>query len=259
MAVITLTTDFGSLYPASMKGVMLGIDPDVTIVDITHSIPPMDIRAGAFALYSAVTYFPPGTIHVAVIDPGVGTERKAIVVRSGEHYFIGPDNGVLIPAASLLGDIEVFEIKNQDILGDVSSTFQGRDIFAPVAAHISRGMDLEDIGNSTDEYIDLDFSGYVIEKDFIEAKVIYVDKFGNIVTNIPQEQIVKDVLKGTVLSIAGRQMPFLRTYGEVPKGRMLSLIGSHGFFEIAVNQGSASKLLHLNNGNEIRIGIMSSQ
>lgn len=258
MAVITLTSDFGSLYPASMKGVILSIDPDVTIVDITHSIPSVDIRAGAFALYSVVRHFPLGTIHVAVIDPGVGTERKAMVVRSGGHYFIGPDNGVLIPAASLLGDMEVFEIKNQGVLGDVSSTFHGRDIFAPAAAHISRGMDLQDIAQRTDEYVDLDFSGYVIQKDFIEAKVIYVDKFGNIVTNIPGEEIHKNIPHGAILSISGRQMPFLSTYGEVPKGRVLSLIGSHGFFEIAVNQGSASKLLHLNNGNEIRIGVMSN-
>lgn len=257
MTVITLTTDFGSLYPASMKGVILSINPDVTIVDITHSIPPTDIRAGAFALYSAFRHFPLGTIHVAVIDPGVGTERKAIVIRSGGHYFVGPDNGVLIPAASLLGDMEVFEIDNKEILGDISSSFHGRDIFAPVAAHISRGMDLEDIGQSTDEYVNLDFSGYVIQDDFIESKVIYVDKFGNIVTNISGEELHKKIPHGSILSISGRAMPFLSTYGEVRKGRVLSLIGSHGFFEIAVNQGSASKLLHLNNGNEIKIGVMS--
>lgn len=259
MSIITLTTDFGSIYPASMKGVILSINPDVTIVDITHSIPPIDIRAGAFALFSVVKYFPPGTIHVAVIDPAVGTERKAIAIRAGGHYLIGPDNGVLIPAATLLGDAEVFEITNNEILNDVSSTFHGRDIFAPIAAHISGGMGIQDIGRITDQYIGLDFSGYVIQKDFIEAKVIYVDEFGNIVTNILQEHIHKNILPGTILSIAGRQMPFLITYGEVPKGRMLSLIGSHGFFEIAVNQGSASKLLHLNNGNDIRIGIIGGR
>ncbi len=259
MAIITLTTDFGSLYPASMKGVILGIDPEATIVDVTHSVPPADISAGAFALYSAVRHFPSGTIHVGVIDPGVGTDRKAIVVLAGGHYFVGPDNGLLIPEADLLGDIEVYEISNEDILEDISSTFHGRDIFAPVAAHISGGMDVEEIGSTIDEYEVLDFSGYTIEKEFIEAKVIYVDDFGNLVTNIPGNEIQDKVEHGTLLSISGRQMPFLSTYGEVPKGRMLSLIGSHGFFEISMNQGSASRLLHLNNGNEIRIGIMESR
>lgn len=257
MVAITLTTDFGSLYPASMKGVILSINPDATIIDITHSIPPANIESGAFALYSVVKYYPPGTIHVAVIDPGVGTDRKAIVVRASGHYFVGPDNGLLLPAAILLGDVEVYEIQSELIPDEISSTFHGRDIFAPVAAYISKGMDLKDIGKITKEYIDLDFSGYEIQKDFIRTKVIYIDDFGNIVTNIPAEHLLKSVIQGTNLSIAGRPIPFLRTYGDVSKGEMLSLIGSHGFFEIAVNQGSASKLLHLKNGNEITIGIMS--
>ncbi|WP_407355017.1 S-adenosyl-l-methionine hydroxide adenosyltransferase family protein [Methanolobus sp. WCC5] len=256
MSIITLTTDFGNLYPASMKGVILSIDPGATIVDITHSIPPTDIRAGAFALYSVARYFPSGTVHVAVVDPGVGTDRKPIIVVSGGQYFVGPDNGLLIPAAALIGDPKVYEIVKGDIPDNISSTFHGRDIFAPVAAHISSDMDIDEIGRLTDEYLDLDFSGYVIEKDFIRAKVIYIDAFGNIVTNIPHDEFLRSIVPGTILSISGRQMPFLRTYGEVPKGRMLSLIGSHGFLEIAVNQGSASRLLHLGNGAEITIRIL---
>ncbi len=256
MTVITLTTDFGSLYPASMKGVILSIDPDATIIDVTHSIPPADIRAGAFALYSIVRHFPPGTIHVGVIDPGVGTERSAIVVCAGGQYFIGPDNGLLIPAAKMLGDIEVYEISDGVIAEEISSTFHGRDVFAPVAAHLSKGKDVRELGYIKDDYVDLDFSGYAIEEEFIEASVIYVDDFGNIVTNIPQEEILKKIGKDTVLSISGRHMPFLKTYGEVARGTLISLIGSHGFFEIAMNQGNASDLLHLNNGNEIRIGII---
>ncbi|MDG6244196.1 MAG: S-adenosyl-l-methionine hydroxide adenosyltransferase family protein [Methanolobus sp.] len=256
MSIITLTTDFGNLYPASMKGVILSIDPGATIVDITHSIPPTDIRAGAFALYSVARYFPAGTIHVAVIDPGVGTDRKPIVISSGGQYFVGPDNGLLIPAANLIGEMKVYEIVKEDIPDSISSTFHGRDIFAPVAAHISSGMDVNDICRATKEYVDLDFSGYVIEKDFIRAKVIYIDAFGNVVTNIPHDEFLRIIFPGTTLSISGRQMPFLRTYGEVSKGRMLSLIGSHGFLEIAVNHGSASRMLSLSNGTEITIGIV---
>lgn len=242
-----------------MKGVILSIAHDATIVDVTHSIPPTDIHAGALALYSFVKYYPAGTIHVAVIDPGVGTERKAIAIRAGGQYLIGPDNGVLTPAATLLGDIEVYEISSDIIPDEVSSTFHGRDIFAPVAAHISKGMELQEIGTPTDEYAVLDISDYVIEKDFIRAKVVYIDGFGNIVTNIPCNDLLKSVKQGTMLSIAGRQMPFLRTYGEVPKGKLLSLIGSHGFMEISMNQGSAAKLLHLENINEITIGILNGQ
>lgn len=157
----------------------------------------------------------------------------------------------------MLGDVEVYEIKSGMVPDNISSTFHGRDIFAPVAAYISKGMDIKKIGKLTKKYVDMDFSGYELQKDFIRAKVIFIDDFGNIVSNIPEDQFLKSVKHGSVLSIAGRQMPFLRTYGDVSKGQMLSLIGSHGFFEIAVNQGSASKLLHLNNGNELMIGIMS--
>ncbi len=257
MAIITMTTDFGTLYPASMKGVVMGINPKATIVDISHSIPPANIRAGAFALYSVIGYFPSGSIHVAVIDPGVGTERKALVVRAGEQYLVGPDNGLLIPAAKGLGDFQVYEVITEKICSSSSFTFHGRDIFAPVAAHISAGMDLGDIARPLHEYVDLDFSGYEIQDDLIRTKVIYVDDFGNIVTNIPHEQIVKSLSWGAILSISGIKMPFMRTYGEVAKGRLLSLVGSHGFFEIAVNQGNASKTLRLNSGKDVHISVLS--
>ncbi|WP_340820217.1 S-adenosyl-l-methionine hydroxide adenosyltransferase family protein [Methanolobus sp. WCC4] len=259
MSIITLTTDFGSLYPASMKGVILSIDPDATIVDITHSIPPTDIQAGALAMHSVVRYYPQGTIHVGVIDPGVGTERKAIVVRAGGQYLVGPDNGLLMPAAKLLGDMEVYEISSDILPDEVSSTFHGRDIFAPVAAHISKGMGLKEIGKPVDEYVTLDISGYEIEKDFIRTRVVYIDSFGNIITNVPGDELMRSVQQGAILSIAGRQMPFLSTYGEVTRGKLLSLVGSHGFLEVALNQGSAAKLLHLDNGNEITIGILGGQ
>jgi S-adenosylmethionine hydrolase len=256
MSVITLTTDFGSLYPASMKGVILSINPGATIVDITHSVPPIDIRAGAFAIYSVVKHYPAGTIHVGVIDPGVGTGRKAIIVKAGDQWFVGPDNGLLIPPARLLGDIVVYEIIEGKLSENISSTFHGRDIFAPAAAYLSNGRDVLEIARKIDDYVDMDFSGYTIEQQFIEATVIYVDDFGNIITNIPGEKVLDEIDPGTILSISGRQMSFLKTYGEVSKWGLISLIGSHGFFEIAVNQGSASRLLNLSNGNSLRIGIM---
>ncbi|HEX7627299.1 MAG TPA: SAM-dependent chlorinase/fluorinase, partial [Candidatus Methanoperedens sp.] len=161
--VITLLSDFGDVYPASMKGVILGIDPGANIVDITHSIPRHDIRAGAFILMTCAKYFPSGTIHIAVVDPGVGTKRRAIAIQTishdGEiHYFIGPDNGLLIPAAKSIGIIEVYEISNTNLFGkNISCTFHGRDIFAPVGAHISKGSRIEDVGGHILDYKDLDF------------------------------------------------------------------------------------------------------
>jgi S-adenosylmethionine hydrolase len=256
MSVITLTTDFGSLYPASMKGVILSINSDATIVDISHSVTFSDIRAGAFAIYSTVRHFPAGTIHVGVIDPGVGSDRKAIIVKAGDQWFVGPDNGLLIPAARLLGEIEIYDIMENGLSEHISSTFHGRDIFAPAAAYLSCGRDVLEFARRTDDYVDMDFAGYTIEKQFIEASIVYVDDFGNIITNIPGEKILDEIELGTALSVSGRQMPFMKTYSDVPKLGIVALIGSHGFFEISVNQGSASRLLHLANGNSIRIGIM---
>lgn len=256
MVLVTITSDFGSLYPAAMKGVIYSINNEATIVDITHSIPPSDIKAGAFALYSMVPCFPPGTIHVAVVDPGVGTGRRALVIKAEDYYFVGPDNGILIPAATRLENMEVYEINTEFMDNDISSTFHGRDIFAPAAAYISKGSHPKDFCNFTDDYVHLDFSGYVINDEYLRAQILFVDEFGNIVTNIPGDELLRKVTPDSVLSVAGRQMSFLKTYGDVLRGDLLSLIGSHSFLEISVNQGNASKLLHLNNGHEITISIL---
>jgi S-adenosylmethionine hydrolase len=125
MSLITLTTDFGSVYPAAMKGVILSTDPQATIVDVTHSVPHADIRAGAFALYSVVPYFPKGTVHIVVVDPGVGTSRNSIVISAGGHFFVGPDNGLMVPAASRLGDHGYLQNNNFGLLGDISPLFMG--------------------------------------------------------------------------------------------------------------------------------------
>lgn len=255
MAIVTLTTDFGTLYPASLKAVILSICPGTDIVDITHSVPHADIRAGAFALYSVAGYFPAGTVHVGVVDPGVGTSRKAIVICSGGQYFIGPDNGLMVPAARSLGNPEVYEITNKEFLGPVSSTFHGRDIFARIGALIAKGMDVREVGGMINDSIDLDFSDVVIQDNRIVAEVIYIDDFGNVITNIHHDVVSKNIPPGSVLQISDRSLPFLQTYGQVPAGDMLCLIGSHGFFEIAVNRGSAAKMLGLQNGDRVTIEI----
>ncbi|GFO98081.1 hypothetical protein ig2599ANME_2297 [groundwater metagenome] len=257
--VITLLTDFGDLYPASMKGVIFGINPAANIVDISHSVPRHDVRAGAFMLMSCVRYFPPGTVHIAVVDPGVGTQRRPIAVRAesrdfGVHYFIGPDNGLLIPAARSMGKIGVYEITNKDLFDqNVSSTFHGRDIFAPLGAHISKGMDISEVGKLISDFVDLDFGSIKKKEDSLEGKVIFIDEFGNIVTNISSDLI--DFQPGDVMEIENKRVVFQRSYGFCREGEPLALIGSHGYLEIAVNKRNAANLFIKKQGDKIFINI----
>ncbi|MDW7731868.1 MAG: S-adenosyl-l-methionine hydroxide adenosyltransferase family protein [Methanolobus sp.] len=255
MPIITLTTDFGSLYPAALKAVILGIESKATIVDISHSIARADIRAGAFALYSVVDYFPEGTVHVAVVDPGVGTQRNSIVISSGGQFFVGPDNGLMVPAALKLDGLQVYRITNTGILGKVSATFHGRDIFARIGACLAGGMSPEKVGEITEEYVHLDFGDVEIRDDCISGEVIYIDDFGNVITNIPEAAVTNLVRFGENVKIFDRNVPFLRTYALVREGELLALIGSHGFFEIAVNRGSATSVLGLKNGDMIDVRV----
>ncbi|MGB3908600.1 MAG: SAM-dependent chlorinase/fluorinase [Methanomethylovorans sp.] len=245
MSIITLTTDFGSVYPAAMKGVILSIDPRATIVDISHTVPRGDIRAGAFALYSAVPYFPVGSVHVAVVDPGVGTARDSIVISSGGHLFVGPDNGLMIPAASMFGKAEIRKITNSDLLGSISATFHGRDVFARIGAYLSKGLPLEEVGEPTMDHVHMDFGVVETGKDFISGKVVYIDDFGNIITNIKSSDILGTIGFGETVHIFSRDMPLMRTYALVDEGELLALVGSHGFLEIALNKGDASKKLDI--------------
>lgn len=279
MPVITLTTDFGSLYPASLKAAILQVNENANIIDITHSIPHADIRAGAFALYSVVDHFPVGTVHVAVVDPGVGTDRRAIAIRAGGQYFVGPDNGLLIPAARKAGELKVYEITNTKLFHDVSSTFHGRDIFAPVGAHllganhtgsniISRLLDIlsgarpnevvriEDVGKRIDDFVELDIEKIEVSEGAISGEVIFIDDFGNIITNIPQNVILDKTDFGSELSIFGSEIPLLQTYGLVGEGDALALIGSHGFFEISINCGNAAKVFRIKNGDRVDVKLL---
>lgn len=255
---ITLLSDFGDVYPASMKGVILRIHPDAKLVDISHSIKRHDIRAGAFILMNSARYFPSGTVHIAVVDPEVGTKRRAIAImaKSPEgdiHYFIGPDNGLLIPAAKSIGEFEVFEITNDALfMKKVSSTFHGRDIFAPVGAHISKGMDIADVGNRIFDFVGLDFGEGKKNNNSIEGEIIFIDPFGNIVTNISPGTF--DFKCGDILDIQGIKIPFLNSYGSCNEGDFLALIGSHGYLEIAINQGNAASFFNKKQGDGILIG-----
>lgn len=255
--VITLLTDFGDVYPASMKGVILCIDPTANIVDISHTVKRHDVRAGAFMLMVCARFFPSGTVHVAVVDPGVGTKRRAIAVRvesgdTGIHYFIGPDNGLLIPAARSIGEPEVYEITNRELFNkDISSTFHGRDIFAPVGARISNGMDISDAGERVSDFIDLDFGMGEKKGETLEGRVIFIDGFGNIVTNIHSSKV--DLRPGEAARIDEQMLTFHRYYGSCGEGEPLMVIGSHGYLEIAVNKGNAAFFFNKKQGDVVII------
>ncbi len=255
--IITLLSDFGDVYPASMKGVILSINPEVNLVDISHSVPHYNIRAGAFILMTYAQYFPSGTVHIAVVDPGVGTERLSLAIKAesfdyGIHYFIGPDNGLLIPAARSIGDFEVYEIADETLfLSSVSFTFHGRDIFAPVGAHISRGLNISKVGRQVFDFIDLDFAKGRRTEGCLQGNIIFIDSFGNIVTNISSD--IVDFQPGDALEIQGRRILFHSSYGFCKKDELVALIGSHGYLEIAINQGNAALLFNKKIGDEFCI------
>ena len=188
MPIITLTTDFGAQdwFAGAMKGSILSINPHAHIVDITHCVSPGDIRAGAFSLAASCRFFPEGTIHVAVVDPGVGGGRKAIAVRTPAQFFVGPDNGVLSAALRDQKIEAVHRLENPKyLLSFVSRTFHGRDVFAPVAAHLSLGLPIRKLGPAQADWVRLPFPAIDSGRDRIDGEVVYIDRFGNGITNIP--------------------------------------------------------------------------
>ncbi len=253
MKIITLTTDFGvtSEYPAAMKGVILSINPNIKIIDISHSILPQNIYQGAFILYSIVPYFQ-DAIHIGVVDPGVGTARDGLIFKCKRGILVGPDNGLLIHAAERLEIESIFKITNTEFcLDDISTTFHGRDIFAPVAANISKGTPPENIGDlvKTFERIELFDAKRVGDK--ISGKVLNIDHFGNIITNISKD-LIRDFLDEddqllitTNINSDGWRIRFKTTYGAVKKGEFLAIISSSGFLELAGNQCSANEHFNL--------------
>jgi len=256
--IVTLTTDFGpGGYVGAMKGAILSVNPDLTIVDLDHSVRPHDVRHGAYVLYSAVPYFP-FAAHVGVVDPGVGTKRRAIVAVCEGALLVGPDNGMLIPAARLLGLKEVREITNRKLgRPELSDTFHGRDLFGPVAAHLLSGRKVKDVGPVLEDFVDLDFGKPKKRKGGFEGVVITHDRFGNVVTNIPKPEVEKTWSFGDRLSvtIGGYEMtiPLVRTYGVVAPGDFLATLSSSGFLEIARRESNAASQLEVTPGMPVTV------
>ena len=254
--VITLTTDFGlkDHYVAAMKGVILGLCPEAQVVDVSHAITRHDVREAAYLLSQTSHYFPEGTVHVAVVDPGVGTQRRRLAIKSRRGYFVGPDNGVLIPAARREGIVRMVDVVNREMmLPSVSSTFEARDVFAPVTAHLAKGVDLAEFGPEVSEPVELSWGAYEATTLKVSGQVLHIDWFGNIVTNIPNSAI-EPWRQGTFLraKVGSREESSIlsRSYADVPEGRAVVVPGSGGFLEIAVNRGSAGELFNAQVGSK---------
>ena len=254
-SLITLMTDFGSHgpYVAEMKGVILGINPQARLLDITHQISAQNIREAAFALVQVVPYFPPQTIHVVVVDPGVGTERKLLCVRMHDQLFLAPDNGVLSWVAREAKNVELFEIRQPRFWrSNVSDTFHGRDILAPLAAHLTLGEAPEQLGPRTDQWTSLPWPSAVRKPHRLEGEVLAVDRFGNLLTNLRRQDLV--CLRHESISVQCSDQnigPLMQTYGQVEVGKLLAVIGSNGFLEIALRNGNAARQLDAGPGSRV--------
>jgi S-adenosylmethionine hydrolase len=259
--LLTLLTDFGLADPfaAEMKAVVYSICPDARIIDITHMVEKFDVRMGSFILASSVPYFPQGAIHVAVVDPSVGSERRPIAIETKRSILVGPDNGLLIAAAQREGLLHAYELKNKSLMReDVSATFHGRDIFAPMAAHLACGTHCADCGPEITDFIIPSFAEPKFERSGVVCEVLHIDAFGNVVTNISHAQLPKLGLgpgDKVTLSLKGRRFKarFVRTYADLRANELGVLLSSHAFLEVAMKEKSAAKRIRAKSGYVLRV------
>lgn len=255
MSIITLTTDFGNTdpYVGIMKGVILSICPDAKIVDISHNITPQNIQEANWILRCSYTYFRKGTIHVCVVDPGVGSTRKPILLEISNYFFIGPDNGIFTAILELGIIKNIIELTEEKYwLKNISKTFHGREIFAPVAAHLANGVNPKEFGR-TIEIKDLTkLPTYdLIKKEKACIGVIqYIDRFGNLITNIP-DAFLSQKITGKIKNIEFGGL--VSSYSEGEKNKLFAIIGSHGFLELSINKGSAVKLTKAKVGDKVEL------
>lgn len=247
--IVTFTTDFGTEdhFVGTMKGVILGINPECNIVDICNHVQPFNIFDGAFTISQAYQYYPAGTIHVVIVDPGVGTTRRPIVIDTGKYVFVAPDNGVLSLVFDRQERLTVRHVTAEHyFLRPVSTTFHGRDIFAAVAGHLSRGVDLSRLGDPINDYVHLDFPQPTLEKDRITGAVLKIDRFGNIITNIGRRMISEFIgaHNGTAAIRVGKTIvqKFYAAYAQGQPDELFAIMGSTGYVEIAANKNSAAQL-----------------
>ncbi|MDD5170857.1 MAG: SAM-dependent chlorinase/fluorinase, partial [Syntrophales bacterium] len=259
--IITLTTDFGYSDPfvGQMKGVILSIQPEASIVDLTHGIPAHDIEQGAFVIASSYSYFPDGSIHVVVVDPGVGSERRGIIVFAGRHYFIGPDNGIFTRIINEAGSYLAAHITNgRYAMTSTGPTFHGRDIFAPAAAWLAKGADLVDFGPAvTDVYLP-DMPKPEMSGGGFSGEVIYLDRFGNAITNMRKESLPGGTAFITTVQWKGITVPLISHYAAAEDRGLHALFNSSGYLELFANRESAASLYGIRKGDKVALTLSPS-
>jgi S-adenosylmethionine hydrolase len=257
--VIAMLTDFGAgdFFVGSLKGVITGILPAARIIDITHDIPSFNIKAAAFVLRAAYRFFPAGTVFLSVVDPGVGSDRKVILIKTQDYFYIAPDNGILDPTLQLDPAVDMCEVTVPDYyLPDVSHTFEARDRMAPVAAWLASGVPLKKFGPVLPAYKKLAWEDPEKSEQSIQGEVLYADKFGNLITNIPVSWLDEFSLGDRSelnLTAGGKTVQYQNSYAEADRGERLYLPGSLGLIEIAVREGSAAVSMSLGPGDQICI------
>ena len=254
--IVTLTTDFGatSPYVAVMKGVILSINPAARVLDLTHAIRPQDIRHANYFLGTAVPYFPPGTIHVCIVDPGVGSDRAALAAETGGQFLVGPDNGLFTTTFHKLGAARVRRLTNPRFWRPtVSATFHGRDVFAPVAAHLSLGIDLAELGPEHPGPVELPVRSAVTFGRKWLGEVQFIDDFGNLITNIPACKLQSLPVRVSVAGAPAVPLRWVRTYADATPGEVVCLFSSDGFFEVAEVNGNAAKRLGVETGAAVEV------
>ena len=255
--IISFTTDFGvdSPYVAQMKAAVLRVSPDATFVDITHSIPPQNVRQAALVLAQVVPRFPKDAIHVAVVDPGVGTSRRILLARILNQSLIAPDNGLLSGVTRIAPAKPVIAITNDQFWNQpVSTTFHGRDIMAPVAAHLSQGLSWDKIGSPVDDWVKLNWNDLQINSDSIQGSVVLIDSFGNLLTDIPLEKIPSGVRNHCRISCGVFQTNgIIATYGVGQPGELVALTSSSDYLEVAVVNGNAALHVGAKIGDAVQI------
>ena len=252
---IALVTDFGwgDIYPGVMKGVIASVNPKANVIDLTHSVLPQNVIQGAFLLYCSYRYFPRGTVFCAVVDPGVGSSRKALAVRTRDYCFVGPDNGLMAPAAFDNGVREIFELTERGFFLDtVSSTFHGRDVFAPAAAHIAKGTDPANMGETVETMVRLDFGRFDPSQSFHKVRVLHVDTFGNIILDVGEQDFHKAgkppvKVNNTVIS------SYVSHYAQAEPNVPVFVTASSGFVEIALKNANAARQLKLVPGDTVSL------
>ena len=254
--LITVTTDFGlnDPYAAIMKGAAIGINSQVRFVDITHDIPLGNVSRASFFISTCVNWFPQGTVHLAVVDPDVGTDRRPIAVQGKRHFYVGPDNGIFTMALRHDKIVSAVELRPGNwTLGRISKTFHGRDIFAPAAAYLSMGVGLENLGPEISDLVELDIPSVQVKNNKIETVVLHIDTYGNLIvavrcdsTGIPVDNV----------QIKGQVIPLNSTFADVPVGHLTAYWGSSGYCEVAVNRGSAAEALSVQVGDPVTLQLM---